>query len=108
MDNKYTESEFSKIYDEEYKETYDNPNKVNINVGLEGVGIQNVKETFVEENVKAYNRFKMQTLIELMIYLLIIGLNLFIIMRIIINKSKIDEVTKADSVLFDDVQNVKY
>ena len=43
-----------------------------------------------------------------MIYLLIIGLNLFIIMRIIINKSKIDEVTKADSVLFDDVQNVKY
>ena len=108
MDNKYTESEFSKIYDEEYKETYDNPNKVHINVGLEGAGIQNVKETFVEENVKAYNRFKMQTLIELMIYLIIIGLNLFIIMRIIINKSKIDKVTKVDSVLFDDVQNVKY
>lgn len=108
MDNKYTESQFSKIYDEEYKETYDNPNKIHINVGLDGAGIQDVKETFVGENVKAYDRFKMQTLIELMIYLLIIALNLFIIMRIIMNKSKMDKVTKADSVLFDNVQNVKY
>ena len=106
LDNTYTEDKFIEIY-EANEEKYSNSD-INIHFGLDRIQLMGSKDTFVSENLSAYNQFKIKTTLELALYLLVMVVNIYLIFKITRHNEKINKVQSSDDVLFDDVQNVKY
>lgn len=107
LNSTYTESKFEQIYIQENGEkTTDTKSK--FNVGLTGVQMKTEKEFYIDECIKAYNIFSIRMYV-------LVGVNVFIIILLIYQISKVskiqekrDRLSKDDAILFDEEENVKF
>ncbi len=107
LDSTYNENEFSRIYskiDFSQEETA----KQYIDISLSSIKISNHKELFIEQNMKAYNYFKLKTSLGLIIYTLLIGANIYLISHISRVQEMIDISNRDAEILFDEEENVKF
>lgn len=109
LDNKYNKEMFEKFY-----ETYENPEGKENNTskqvitGLAKIETLDEKEAYVKNSEKAYTNFKVKTTVFIVTQILIVLLIFYLIHRLSVVERKKEKLYRADDVLFDDEQNVKY
>lgn len=108
LDDIYNKAKFEQIYDEDYVQEYQDSKALHLDFENYQINFINDRESFIKQNVKAYEQFKIKSLLICGLYLLIIILSAIILIHIISKKEKLDKVKSADNILFNDVTNVKY
>ena len=108
MDNKYNEETFGQFY-ETYEQTEDiaNEKSKKISIGLSGVKMLNLKESYVKDSVNAYTNFKLKTTLYIIIHMFVVMIIFYLISRLSSIERKKQQLAKDDAILYDEEENIK-
>lgn len=108
LDSTYTKDKFEQIYTQENGNEKKSDTKTKFGIGLSGMQVKTEKEYYIDECVKAYNIFAIRMYA-------IVALNVFLIVLLIYQVSKVskiqdkrDQLSKDDAILFDEEENIKF
>lgn len=104
IDNTYTQERFREIY---ISENPDADQTLKSRVTLQGIKTETTEQIFINENLKAYNNFKVKTILGMLLYFLVIIIDIHMIIKAVKIKEKIDRLEKDDIVVYDPEQNIK-
>lgn len=107
LDSTYTKEKFAEIYSQEYGKQ-NSTSKSKIDIGLTGMQIKTEKEHYIDECMNAYSIFNIRLFGMLALNLLIIILLIYQISKVIKIQEKMDKMSKDDTVLFDEEENIKF
>lgn len=109
INSKYNENTFGKLY-EQYEQTnnINSKNSNTISIGLTGVKISSLKETYIDESIKAYHIFSVKSILYMIIHILVVILLFYLSYRLSYIERKKEKLAKDDAILFDEEENVKF
>ena len=108
LDTTYNEDKFSEFYETSEVKQNEKSDKIqNISIGLDGIKITNLRQYYINENMKAYKYFSYKSIAITVLYVIIIVFNGMMIMRLLKVEEKNDRLSKDDAILFDEEENVK-
>ncbi len=99
---------FSKYYEISEVKENEELNKNNIKVALTGIEIRDIKQAYIEDNMKAYKYFTYKTTACTVLYAILVIFNVSMIIKVANQQESIDKMQRDDSILFDEEENVKF
>lgn len=108
IDNIYNEEKFGEFYEkyEQHNDIVKNENKISI--GLSGMKISNLKESYIDKSVSAYTNFSIKVMLYVIIHILVIILILYLSYRLTSIEIKKEKLSKDDKILFDEETNIRF
>lgn len=104
----YNENKFSELYETSEIKEYEKSNKKqNISIGLDGIKLTDLKQSYIDENIMAYKFFSYKSIAITILYIIVIVFNIAMIIRLLKMQEKNERLNKDDSILFDEEENIK-
>lgn len=108
FDTIYNENKFSELYETSEIKEYEKSNKKqNISIGLDGIKLTDLKQSYIDENIMAYKFFSYKSIAITTLYIIVIVFNIAMIIRLFKMQEKNERLNKDDSILFDEEKNIK-
>lgn len=109
IDSKYDEYTFGEFYEQyEQPKNLENKDAKQFSVGLSGIKVSSLKQSYIDESVKAYNNFSIKAISYVIINIAVIGLIVYLSFRLSYIERKKERLSKDDAILYDDEENIKF
>lgn len=105
LDSIYNETKFEEYYQIYEDEMYKSEKIVTI--GLTGAKLSELKQAYIEENIKMYNNFKIKVNLNMVLHLMLVIFNFYLSGRVAKIENKEKRLEKDDNIIYDDEINIK-
>ena len=110
-DSTYTKDKFEQLYTEQIIENNSSKKEITNSkfyIGINGLTIKSESDYYIDECIKLYGFFKAKTFGTLSLHLLFNMLLIFQISRASKIQKQREQISKDDTILFDEEQNIKF
>lgn len=100
LDRIYQEEAFANFYDNYVQEENTNRYSDEIVIGLSGIKVLDTKQAYIEKSINAYINFKIQTILYIMLYTVVIVIIFYLVYRTYNRERKKARILVNDTILF--------